>query len=203
MNLKLKKGLSLPELLIGLSIVSSVGLSMYTVFFAHQRIYFNQEALIGTETQNKLAMDEITRYSREALQFSDQINYLDQKIGFRLLPLDPSSGNPYSPGFFDHAIFEWDSVNKTIIEYGEPDEATQTSRPLMKRGSPATYQALDLQPPRIIATGVTGFSVDYPGVIDQAGYLNAGQANITITTEAKTVFGKTFTSAKTATIFLK
>lgn len=195
-KLKPKKGVSLPEFLIGLSIVSFVGLSMYAVFFAHQRIYFNQDALIGAETQNKLAMDEITRYSREALQFSSAINWDDPAIGFRLLPLDPS-GNPYSPGFFDHAIFEYNSVNKTISEYGDADQPSQTSRSLMK-----------LTSPRIIATGVTGFTVNYPyngnpNVSDRRQYLLVTQANVTITTEAKTVFGKTFTSTKTATIYIK
>lgn len=203
-GLKPKKGVSLPELLIGLSIVSFISLSMYSVFFAHQRIYFNQEALIGTETQNKLALDEITRYAREGLQFSDQITYLNPntKMGFRLTPLDPS-GNPYSPGFFDNAIFEWDSVNKTIIEYGITGNPAQTSRPLMKRGSPAGYMAAGLLPPRIIATGVTVFNINYPGVTSNAEYLNSSLAEITLTTESKTVFGKTFTSTKNAKIYIK
>ena len=196
--LKQKKGLSIPELLIGITITGFISLSIYSVFFAHQRIYFNQDALIGIETQNKLALDEITRYSREGLQFSSAINWNSPAIGFKLLPLDPN-GNPYSPGFFDHAIFEFDSVNKNIKEYGAADEPTQTSRSLMK-----------LTSPRIIARGVTAFSVTYPDVcpspcstMDRRKYLTSYQAILTITTEAKTVFGKTFTSTKTATINLK
>lgn len=199
-----KKGVSLVELLVGMAIASGVSLGIVGIYMAHFRIFTNQNALIEAETQNKLAMNEVLKYSKEAIKFAKESHIIGAGngettvLGLTLLPLD-ASGNPYNPDFYDIAIIRRDPGDPSkLIEYGIT-YASSTTRKLMKRGDPDTYLGDGLQPPKVIATGVTDLNIAY----NDSPYTDADQATITLKTAAKTIFGKTFTSNQTATIYIR
>lgn len=201
-NLGLRQGATIAELLVGIAIAGFISLTIASVYFAHYRTFTNIDALVQAETQNKLAMAEMLKYVHEGWAFSHYVQSVpigsgqNKTLGIALLPLDPS-GNPYDPGLYDHVAFYQNPIDPSrlmLTKYTDTNPlASTTSRPNMQNSS------WDPNIARVTATGISDFNLTY----NNADYTQATSVTITLTTQAKTIYGKTFTHTQTVTAYLK
>lgn len=198
-----KKGVTLTELLVATAIASGVSLGIISIYIAHYRIFTNQNALIEAETQNKLAMAGILKYMREGIRFSylaDDYGTADPTttLGIALLPLD-ANGNPYDHNLLDHVLFYRDPADQSrLLIVGFNDDPLITSRTIIRNDS-----SICCPPPtvtKVLATGVSDFTLGYSPT---GGFLLSDYVTVTLTTESKTIYGKTFTSTQTFTAYIK
>lgn len=208
----MKNGLTIIETLVGLFVAVITSLLIYNIYSFHFKIYANQRAFIEADVQNKIALTAIRNYMREGIRFSNEVQWKDVPgggsgqpqewiLGIVMLPLD-QNGDPWDPGDYDHVFIQRDpnALNKLIL-YGSTPQGAQSTREIVKRGDPESYQNDGLLPPKIIATNVKDFKVSYDTA--PADYISATKVNITITTEEKTTFGKKFENSQTATFYFK
>ena len=59
-----RPGFTIVELLTSISIIGLVSLLVASIYFAHFRLFSNQNTAIDVASENKLALDEITKSSR-------------------------------------------------------------------------------------------------------------------------------------------
>lgn len=212
-----KNGVTLTELLVGMAIAGGVSLGIVSIYMAHYRIFTNQNALIEAETQNKLAMDQILKYVHEGMNFSRLSgicdgtpygsSYVDRTelttVGIQLLPLD-SNGNPFESGNYDHILFYRNPLDESKLVRVGYSNSTSTSR-TEAQNNPLNCGDYPLDG-KVIATGVTEFSIEYddpPATFGTGNFVNSKKGYITLTTESKTIYGRTFTSTQKFTAYFK
>ena len=71
-SVKCRNGVSLVELLIGMSIVGFLGVMIAALYFSHFKLFSSQNTRIEVASENKIALEEITNQIRE----SQGINYI-------------------------------------------------------------------------------------------------------------------------------
>ena len=117
-------GLTLVELLIGMTILAFVSLMVGSVYLAHFRLFSNQSTNIEVSNKSRIALDEMVNQIKEgsAVSTSSIAGCTAQKttatdsIVVKLWPLDPTNSEPYDPGdnpdsYFDLVLYCQDSNN--------------------------------------------------------------------------------------------
>lgn len=185
-KLKFKQGISYVELLITLVIASLISMSIFGIYFAHYRIFTNQNALIDAETQNKNALTLIGNQIRIANTFFDWFSD-DKTLALGVWSLN-AAGEPYDSGHYDYIYFYEDPSNQNNLLYEvEANSQYSTRTSLIK----------------IISTNLSSLEFKYylDGSllnIDNGDYLDANEIEIILTTQSTTIYGKTYTSTQSS-----
>lgn len=120
------KGASLIELLVGFSIFGILSILVATIYFAHIRLFSNQNTLINVASQNRLALDEMANQIREGQSVvasccSGEITSSTVLV-LQLWPIN-ASGEPIDFGgaAYDYVIYKLDpSDTKKLIKTTNP-----------------------------------------------------------------------------------
>ena len=184
---KLKKGLSLVELMIGLGITSFLILIVASVYFAHTRLFSNQNTSIEVATQNKLGLDEMTNQIREGQQVAATCcsgeTTTATTLVIQLWPLDTSS-EPFEPAdsAYDYIVYKRDATDNTkLIKRIIPDAAS--NRPASEK---------------ILATNISDLQFTY----NNPDPTLASEITISLATSA-TSGSRTFTNTQTSKAMLR
>ena len=124
----MKKGISLPELLISIAVFGAISILFVTIVLTNSRIFSDQRTNIYIASQNRLALDEMVNQVREAQGFATcpvppctSVENSDlQQLVLSLWPLDPITGDPYQPGglpVYDYMVYKWNSSTKELTKY--------------------------------------------------------------------------------------
>ena len=182
-------GLSLIELIIAFSVVGLVSLLVASVYFAHFRLFNNQNTSIEVSSQNRLALDEITNQIRQSESIVNTCTGCSGDttsptvLILRLWPQD-SSGEPIDPG---------SSAYDFIIYKRDPTDNTKFTRKII-----ADAVSSRTSDNKIIATNTSDLQFSY----DNADPTLASQVTITIATTANSG-GKTITKTQSASAVLR
>lgn len=171
MKTAFRPGFTIVEILTGVSIIGLVSFLVASIYFAHFRLFSNQNTAIDVASENKLALDEITNQIRESEAIVDicpncstDVTGADKLI-LRLWPLN-SSGEPQDPGTsaYDYIIYKLDPSDLTkLIKITLPDTTIPSSR---SSGS------------KLIATKLSSLQFGY----DNIDPTLASEVTVTITT---------------------
>ena|SRR3990167_2686664 len=184
----LKGGLTLVELLIAFSIIGLVSILVAAVYFAHSRLFSNQNTSIDVASQNRLALDEMTNQIREAqtiLQGCPPCQPPETTstsvLILQIWPID-LNGEPFQP--------TWPNLGDVIIYKKNSDKLIKKIIP----GAGSSREAGE----EIIATGISDLQFTY----DNADYTLSSEMSISLTTSANSG-GKTITSTQTSKAVLR
>lgn len=121
---KLRAAVSLIELVTGFAIVGLVSILVASIYFAHFRLFSNQNNAIDVSSQNKIALSEITNQIKE----SDTVVSTCTNCGgdttsatvlvIRLWPLDVN-GDPKDPpdaNSYDYVVYKLNAQEGTLIK---------------------------------------------------------------------------------------
>ena len=177
MGFKLKKGLSIVELIAALGILGFMAILVATVFLTHYKIFSNQNSSIDAATQNKIALEEIVNEIRESQGVavtccSPTETTTATVLVLQLWPLN-SSAEPFDNGAnYDYIIYKRDTTDNTKF----------IKKIVPTAGS--TRQALT----KTIATNINALDFTYDAAAPATTVVT-----ISIDTQARSMFGKTFT----------
>ena len=185
-----KKGLTMPEILIGIGLIGIIALFVASVYFAHFRLFSNQVTIIDVATQNKIALDEMTNEIRESQQVAASCCGGDTTganvLVLQLWPLN-ASGEPQDPsGNYDYIIYKRDPLDNTK---------------LLKKivpGSGSTRAASS----KIIATNLGTNAPDLSFTYDNVDPTQAAEVTASITT-TRSNLGKTKTVPQSSKAILR
>ena len=174
-----KKGITLPEYLIAFSIIGIISVMVAGIYFAHFRLFSNQNTAIDVSTQNKLGLTEITNQVRQSQSVAASCgacgadNSNATLLILQLWPID-NNGDPLDPG----------TTNYDYIVYKRnPTTTTNLIRITYPSGISSRKSAT-----HVVATNISALAFTY----NDPTPANATQVTIAITTTA-TVNGKTQT----------
>ena len=181
-------GVSLVELLIGMSIVGFIGVMIAALYFSHFKLFSSQNTRIEVASANKIALEEITNQIREsqgvaAACCSPVETTSTEVLVLQIWPLnasgDPTEPNPSPAPQYDYIIYKKvaDTLKKKIVPAVE-----------------STRQASD----KIIASKISAIDFTY----DNADFAQAAQVTINLTTQ-DTVNNITQTDSKTSTAVIR
>jgi hypothetical protein len=123
------KAFTLIEIVTGFALVGLVSILIATLYFAHFRLFSNQNTSIEVSTQNRLAIDEIVNQVRESQSVVDTCTGCSGDttsstvLVLRLWRLD-SNGEPTEPtgSEYDYVIYKRDPSDTTnLIKKTVPD----------------------------------------------------------------------------------
>src|SRR3990170_5897708 len=180
----LHPGVSLVELLIGMSIVGFMGVLIAALYFSHFKLFSSQNTRIEVASENKIALEEMTNQIRESQGVAASCCSPTETTGANVLVLQiwplNASGNPTEPNpnptpQYDYIVYKKvaDTLKKTIVP-----------------AAGSTRQASD----KIIASKINTLRFTY----DNADVSQAAQVTINLTTQ-NTVNNVTQTDTKTST----
>lgn len=186
---KLLAGLTLLEVLIGLSIVGFIATLVISIYFAHFRLFSNQNTSLDVATQNKIALDEVTNQIRESQSVVTTCpNCGSDTTGsgvlvLRLWPQD-ASGEPFDPGstIYDYIVYKLD-----------PSDYTRFLKKIV--ADPASSRKSS---EKIIAVNISNLQFTY----NSADVTQASEITVTITTSAKSL-NKTHTNTQSSKASLR
>jgi len=184
-----RPGLSLIELITGIAIFGLVILLAASVYFAHFRIFSNQNTSIEVASQNKLALDEMTNQIREG---ESVVNICpncgtdttgDHVLILRLWPLNASQ-EPFDPGGsnYDYIIYKQSATDNTKLIKKiivDPSSSRSSSE-------------------KILATDISSLQFSY----DNADPAQASEITISLTTSGNSG-SKTLTTTQTSKAVLR
>lgn len=118
---RLRRGISLAEYLVAFSIISIISVMVAAVYFAHFRLFSNQNTAIDVSTQARIGVDEITNQLRQAEAIISTCascggDTTGQNILImQLWPID-ASGEPIDPQGtnYDYIEFKKDEDGKLL-----------------------------------------------------------------------------------------
>lgn len=181
-------GVSLVELLIGMSIVGFMGVLIAALYFSHFKLFSSQNTRIEVASQNKIALEEITNQIRESQGIAASCCSPAETTGADVLVLqiwplnasgDPTEPNPNPTPQYDYIVYKKvaDTLKKQVVP-----------------ASGSTRQASD----KTIATKINALTFTY----DNADPPQAAQVTINLTT-LDTVNNVTQTDTKTSTAVIR
>jgi len=102
--LRTEEGISLPELLISISLFGIVSILFVTIVLTNSRIFSDQKTNIHIASQNRIALDEMTNQIRESAEVTNcpypscnpAISSTLSTLVLKIWPID-ASGNPFDP----------------------------------------------------------------------------------------------------------
>lgn len=183
-----KSGVSLVELLIGMSIVGFIGVMIAALYFSHFKLFSSQNTRIEVASANKIALDEMTNQIRESQGVAASCCSPTETTGANVLVLsiwplnalgEPTDPNPSPTPQYDYIVYKKvaDTLKKKIVP-----------------ASGSTRQASD----KIIASKISVLTFTY----DNADVAQAAQVTINLTTQ-DTVNNITQTDSKTSTAVIR
>ena len=177
-------GVSLVELLIGMSIVGFIGIFITSLYFSHFKLFSSQNTRIEVASQNKIALEEITNQIRESQGVTASCCSPAETTGTDVLVLQiwplNASGDPTEPtSGYDYIVYK--KVNDTLKKKVVP--ATGSTRPSSDK---------------IIATKINTLAFTY----DNADVSQAAQVTINLMTQ-DTVNNVTQADTKTSTAVIR
>ena len=177
-------GVSLVELLIGMSIVGFMGVLIAALYFSHFKLFSSQNTRIEVASENKNALEEMTNQIRESQGVAAACCSPPETTNANVLVLSiwplNASGDPTEPtSGYDYIVYKKvaDTLKKQIVP-----------------AAGSTRQASD----KIIATKISALAFSY----DNADVTQAVQVTINLTTQ-NTVNNVTQTDTKTSTAVLR
>ena len=185
----MKKGISLIEIITVSAIIGIIGMMAAAIYFAQFRLFSNQNTAIDINTQNKIALSEITNYIRQSESIvancsdcgSDTTG--TNTIILRLWSID-SAGEPIDPGGtnYDYLVYKRGSSDNTQL--------VRITYPFGSSVRPSGSKVI------AISIGDLQFTYNDPTPA------NASQVTISLTTTA-TTGNKTQTQTDTAKVELR
>src|SRR3990172_2533476 len=177
-------GVSLVELIIGMSIVGFMGVLIAALYLSHFKLFSSQNTRIEVASENKIALEEITNQIREsqgvaATCCSPTETTNSNVLVLQIWPLnasdDPTEPNPNPTPQYDYIVYKKvsDTLKKKIVP------AVGSTRPSSDK---------------IIASKINTLTFTY----DNADVSQAAQVTINLTTQ-NTVNNVTQTDTKTST----
>ena len=184
----LHPGVSLVELIIGISIVGFMGVLIAALYFSHFKLFSSQNTRIEVASENKIALEEITNQIREsqgvAASCCSPVETTSADVlVLQIWPLnasgDPQEPNPSPNPQYDYIVYKKvaDTLKKQIVP------ASGSTRPSSDK---------------IIATKINTLTFTY----DNADASQAAQVTINLTTQ-NTVNNVTQTDTKTSTAVIR
>ena len=181
-------GVSLVELLIGMSIVGFMGVLIAALYFSHFKLFSSQNTRIEVASENKIALEEMTNQVRESQGVAATCCSPTETTGADVLVLqiwplnasgDPTEPNPDPTPQYDYIVYKKvaDTLKKKIVP-----------------AAGSTRQASD----KIIASKINVLTFTY----DNADVSQAAQVTINLTTQ-NTVNNVTQTDSKTSTAVIR
>lgn len=184
---KYLNGVTLVEILVGLAVFGFVSVLAASLYFAHFKLFSNQNTAINVSSQNKLVLDDITNQIRESQGVAASCCGGDTTsatvLVLQLWPVDASS-EPFQPvgSAYDFIVYKRDSTDNTkLVKKVVPDTAS-------------TRQAKTT----ILATTVSTLNFTY----DNADPILASEITIDLT-NTQTTYGKTHTISQSAKAVLR
>lgn len=118
----LKRGISLPEIIVSFGIVAVISFLVGSIYIAHFRLFSNQNTALDVSTQNKLALEEISNQIRQAESVVANCtpcgsDTTDASILIlRLWPID-NNGDPIDPAGsnYDYIEYKRDATDNTKL----------------------------------------------------------------------------------------
>ena len=184
----LHPGVSLVELIIGISIVGFMGVLIAALYFSHFKLFSSQNTRIEVASENKIALEEMTNQIREsqgvAASCCSPVETTSADVlVLQIWPLnasgDPQEPNPSPTPQYDYIVYK--KVNDTLKKQIVP--ASGSTRPSSDK---------------IIATKINTLTFTY----DNADASQAAQVTINLTTQ-NTVNNVTQTDTKTSTAVIR
>ena len=121
-----KKGFTLVEMIVGFGLVGIVSVLVAALYFTNFKLFSNQNTSIDVNSQNRLAIDNITNQIRESMAVAASCCSPTETAGsnelvLQLWPTD-TNGDPTDPGAsnYDYIIYKLDSANSTITKQTVP-----------------------------------------------------------------------------------
>lgn len=188
---KMRPGFTIVELIAGTAIIGLVSFLVAAIYFAHFRLFSNQNTAIDVASENRLAVDEITNQIRESETVVSTCSACSGDMTgstilvLRLWPLS-AIGEPTDPGSsaYDYIVYKRDPLDNTkLIKKTFPDTTIPSSR------SPGS---------KIIAAKISNLQFTY----DNADPTLASEITTTITNSAASS-SKTHTYTQSAKAVLR
>lgn len=187
--LTVKGGVTTVELLTALALFGLISVLIASVYFAHFRLFQNQNTAIEISSQNKIALDEIVTHIRES---ESVVNTCTDCGGdtssattlvLRLWPLS-AGGEPTDPiaSQYDYTIFKRDGQGNTKL----------IRKSVVTQGSSRTAGTTN------IASSISDLAFTY----DNTDPTLVTEVNVTVTTTG-TSGGKTHTTTQGAKAVLR
>ena len=164
-NNQLAPGVTLVELIAGLGIIGVIIVMLASLYFAHTRLFSNQNTSIEVASQNRLAVDEITNQIRESEAVVSSCTACSPDstsqttLILQLWPLD-TNGDPTEPTTgSDYIIYKkGDNDNTKLIKkiVADTSSSRQSSEKIIATNISSltfTYEPDNNDPPT--ATAVT------------------------------------------------
>ncbi|PIR99270.1 hypothetical protein COT87_00345 [Candidatus Collierbacteria bacterium CG10_big_fil_rev_8_21_14_0_10_44_9] len=184
-----KKGLALPELLIGLAITAGIGIIILAIYISQYKLFNKQSSLIDVATQNKLALDEMVKTIRESQSLVTSCcsseTTSSEELVLQIWPLN-ASGEPTDPtSGYDYIIYKRDPNNNTKL--------LRKIVPTPGSTRPASEKII------AVNIGTDSGDINFNYGADPAA---ASQIDITLKT-TQTILGQTQSTTHTATAVLR
>jgi len=183
-----KSGVSLVELIIGMSIVGFMGVLIAALYFSHFKLFSSQNTRIEVASENKIALEEMTNQIRESQGVAANCCSPTETTSADVLVLqiwplnasgDPTEPNPNPTPQYDYIVYK--KVNDTLKKQIVP--ASGSTRPSSDK---------------IIASKINTLRFTY----DNADVTQAAQVTINLMTQ-NTVNNVTQTDTKTSTAVIR
>ena len=187
-SVKCRNGVSLVELLIGMSIVGFMGVLIAALYFSHFKLFSSQNTRIEVASENKIALEEMTNQIRESQGVAANCCSPTETTSADVLVLqiwplnasgDPQEPNPSPTPQYDYIVYKKvaDTLKKTIVP------AAGSTRPSSDK---------------IIASKINALAFTF----DNADVTQAAQVTINLMTQ-NTVNNVTQTDTKTSTAVIR
>ena len=183
-NLTIKRGFTLVEFLVGFGLVGIISVLVAALYFTNFRLFSNQNASIDINSQNKIAIDEITNQLRQSQAVASSCCGGDASgvnaLVLQLWPLDVN-GDPTDPNpNYDYIVYKIDPTDPTRIQKKTVPAAGSTR--------PAST--------KVLSTDLAANGLSFTYAPDNASPQTAEKITVSITT-TKTANGKTQTVTQT------
>ena len=163
------RGFALIEFLIVIAIIGSISTLIASIYYAHLRLFGNQNALIDIANQNKVILDEVVGQIRQSQSIVTTCTPCNgdttsqTTIVLRLWPQD-TNGDPFDPQGtnYDYIVYKRDPTDNTKLIKNTYPAATSSRT----SGS------------RLVATKISSLQFSY----DNSDPTQAQQVTITATT---------------------
>ena len=171
--LRTEEGISLPELLISISLFGIVSILFVTIVLTNSRIFSDQKTNIHIASQNRIALDEMTNQIRESAEVTNcpypscnpAISSTLSTLVLKIWPID-ASGNPFDPTTTpgpDYIVYKLDDppnntrLVKMIFTTALNNSSRQNSSDILASGVTFLlfYDADPLIPPSIATKEVS------------------------------------------------